>query len=186
MKKLFFLAIVISLLLSPLSQAAAQTSSQSQANIFDTTDFPQWGKDLRRFDIIAFGVFPFSIFFVTFATDMFRWYNANGLDFSEDGRRYAPWPLKSAGAVPMTTDEQFRTILISAGVSLTVALVDLIIVKIKQGNERRRIERRPSGSVTIERRQISASEEEEEELTPHETEDWQEREFEETEQELSP
>jgi len=147
MKRLFFASVLFILLLIPQFEAAAQ--STSMPNVFDMTGFPQWARDLRRFDIITFGSFPFSMFIVTFATDMFRWYNANGMNFND--LRYAPWPLKSAGAVEMTAEEYQRTILIAAGVSAVFALTDFIILRIRRSNERRRVERRPSGSFNINR-----------------------------------
>jgi hypothetical protein len=148
MKKFVFFTVLIFLLLTPVYQAAAQNSSTVA---FDTTGFPQWVKDLRRWEIVAFGTFPFSLFFVTFTMDMIRWNNANGMDFSEQGRRYAPWPLKSAGAFEMSNSDFRRSIFVAAGVSMTAALVDLIIVIVKRNNERRRIDSLPAGSVTIER-----------------------------------
>jgi hypothetical protein len=149
MKRIFFLFVIFSLLFTPLSQVEAQT----QSNVLDLSNSPQWVRDLRRFDIILFGVFPFSMFFTTFAMDMIRWNEANGFDWED--RRYAPWPLKTAGAVEMTPEEQLNTILIAAGVSAVIALTDFIIVKIRQGVQRRRIESRPTGTVTIERTSIS-------------------------------
>jgi len=145
MKKIFFALFLFIFLLIPQFEAAAQNTQFP--NFFDMTGFPQWARDMRRFDVIAFGTFPFTLFAVTFVTDIFRWNNANGMNFND--LRYAPWPLKSAGAVEMTSYEYGRTILIAAGLSLTLALVDFIIVKIRQSSERRRIESRPSSSVNI-------------------------------------
>jgi len=154
MKKIFFTVVLVSLLLIPMFQAAAQqlSTTDSSTTIFSNSDLPQWVKDLRRFDIIAFGVFPFSIFTVTFTMDMVRWYNHAGFSFTQQGLQYAPWPLKSAGAYEMTPNEYLVTVLLAAGLSLVIAAVDLAIVKTKQNNERRRIEGLPSGSIEIERR----------------------------------
>jgi len=155
MKKIFIaLVLFIVLFLTPGLEVFAQNESASAQgtpalNVFDMTGFPQWARDLRRFDIITFGVFPFSMFMVTFVTDMCRWYDANGMNF--DDLRYAPWPLKSAGAVEMTGEEYTRTILIAAGFSAVLALTDFIIVKIRRDSERRRIESRSSGSVNVNR-----------------------------------
>ena len=150
MKNIYLAVIFFFLLSSPVFQVTAQSNtSSSSSQTFDTTNFPQWAKDMRRWDIIAFGSFPFSIFTVTFITDMYRWSSANGMDFSDEGRRYAPWPLKSAGAVEMTKEEYERTMLLAVGLSAAIAITDLIIVKIKKNRERRRIESRPSGSVII-------------------------------------
>ena len=155
MKKIFIASVLfIVLFLTLRFEAFAQSQSASAQgtpalNVFDMTGFPQWARDMRRFDIIAFGAFPFSMFIVTFVTDMCRWYDANGMNFND--LRYAPWPLKSAGAVEMTGEEYTRTILIAAGFSAVLALTDFIIVKIRRDSERRRIESRPSGSVNVSR-----------------------------------
>jgi hypothetical protein len=162
MKNIFFVVILFFLLLAPVFHSSAQSSTNTASTgVFDTTGFPQWAKDLRRWDIIAFGSFPFSMFTVTFFTDLVRWGDANRMDFSEEGRRYAPWPLKSAGAVEMTKDEYKRTILLAAGLSATLAITDLIIVKVKQDRERRRIESRPTGTVIIDIVPYGVPEEEE-------------------------
>jgi hypothetical protein len=153
--KNFIFAVLISFLfLSPVFQAWAQndtsTADTSSSLAFDTTGFPQWAKDLRRWDIIAFGVFPFSLFFTTMIADFTRWNNANGMDMSETGRRYAPWPLKSAGAVEMTKDEYEKVLWQAAIVSASVACIDLIIVLIKRNMERKRIESKAKSSAVIE------------------------------------
>ena len=148
MKNFIFAVIVSLLLLSPVTQAAAQANLDSSGT-FDTSSFPQWARDLRRWEIIAFGAFPFSMFTVTFFSDLYRWNEANGMDFND--RRYAPWPLKSAGAIEMTKEEYERTILLAIGLSAAIAFTDLVIVKVKQHNQRRQLERMPSGTVIIER-----------------------------------
>jgi hypothetical protein len=160
MKRIFFLVILFSLLLNPAHHTQAQSLSTTKTTetTFDPSELPQWVKDFRRFDIITFGIFPFSIFFVTFAADMIRWNDANGFDFSEQGRQYAPWPLKSAGAVEMTNEEYTRTIWIAAGVSVAVALVDLLIITMRRANERRRIESQPSSTFEILRTPYGAAE----------------------------
>ncbi|MDR0487281.1 MAG: hypothetical protein LBG91_03440 [Treponema sp.] len=157
MKKIFITVIMFLFLLVSVFHLTAQstgtqsTSTQSTGTTAasDAISFPQWAKDMRRWDIIAFGSFPFAMFTATFFTDMVRWNDANGLDFSEDSRRYAPWPLKSAGAVEMSSKEFERTLIIAAGLSVAVAFTDLIIVQIKRQKERRRIESMPAGSAII-------------------------------------
>jgi hypothetical protein len=151
MKKIFFLIILFSLLLNTAYQAEAQSLSTTNTTVttMNSSGLPQWVKDFRRFDIITFGAFPFSMFFVTTVTDIIRWKDENNFDFTDEGRRYAPWPLKAAGAAEMTSDEYKRTILLAIGVSAAIALVDLLIVNIKRANERRRIESLPSSSYEI-------------------------------------
>jgi len=128
----------------------AQTKNTQEA--FNTTDFPQWAKDLRRWEIVAFGSIPFTMLFATTGMDMRRWNNANGMDMSDEGRQYAPWPLKSAGAQLMSTSE-FETVLkVAACISVGVAFTDLIIVKIKRYKARKRAEAVPAGTTIINRK----------------------------------
>ena len=159
MRNILITVIFSFLLLTAVFQVTAQSSQGASNQALNMTGAPQWAKDLRRWDIIAFGSFPFTMFAVTFFTDLARWNNANNLDFSAEGRRYAPWPFKAAGAVEMSKEEYERTILIAAGLSVAIAVTDLIIVKIKERKERRRIESAPSGSVIINMEPLKASEE---------------------------
>jgi hypothetical protein len=123
--------------------------------------FPQWAKDLRRWDIIAFGTFPFSMFFVNFFYDMYRWNKANGMEFSSEGRRYAPWPFKSAGAVELTGREFRGTIIFAAGLSIVFAFTDLFIVKMKR-KKATETEPPPTGSYTVNKTQYEDDATEEE------------------------
>jgi hypothetical protein len=152
MKKLIFAVLIIFLFLSGAFQAQAQSSTSSNSaapspNAFDTTGFPQWVKDLRRWDIITFGVYPFALFFTTTVADLISWNNANGMNMYD--RRYAPWPLKSAGAIEMTNDEFGRVLLQAAGVAAIIACTDLAIVLIKRNKERKRIESKPRSTAVI-------------------------------------
>jgi hypothetical protein len=94
------------------------------------------------------------MFLATFFNDLYRWNNANGMEFSSEGRRYAPWPFKSAGAIDLTSQEFKRNIFIAAGLSAAFAFIDLLIVKLRRNRELRRIESKPSsgGTYVIERR----------------------------------
>jgi hypothetical protein len=138
------------LALAGIAPAGAQTSPPAPSS--EAPEFPQWAEDLRRWEIIAFGSFPFTMFAATFAIDTRRWIDANGMDWSDSGRRYAPWPLKSAGAVGMENGEQELTIGIAVGMSLAVAMADMIIVQIKRNKARHRAEALPEGTPIITRK----------------------------------
>jgi len=169
MNKIVFSLVLFILIMSPFYRAVAQSSvitTEDEIKVFNTTGLPQWVKDMRRWDIIAFGTFPFSMFLSSFFNDLYRWNKANGMDFSSEGRRYAPWPFKSAGAVDLTSQEFGRNILIAAGISVTLAFTDLLIVKIRQNKERRRLENKPpsGGTFTIRRPNEDGVEDEEPEV----------------------
>jgi len=89
--------------------------------------------------------------FATTGMDMYRWYNANGMDMSERGRRYAPWPLKSASADLMDSSEFQNVLKAAACISVGIAFTDLIIVKIKRYKARKRAEALPAGTIIINR-----------------------------------
>jgi hypothetical protein len=149
MKNIFFGFIVVSLLLTPAFQASAQSNNNS--TFFNMDGFPQWSKDLRRWEIIAFGTFPFALFVTTFAADMYRWGTEANFDFSDQGRRYAPWPFKSAGAADMTNREHEIVFIASASLSAVLAFVDMIIVLAKRNRDRRYAESLPAGTTIITR-----------------------------------
>jgi hypothetical protein len=145
---LFSLLLAVPVFLTP-----AQTSGTSTTgSYFDLSDAPQWVRDLRRWEIVAFGTIPFAMFTATFGMDMYRWKQANDMDFSAAGRRYAPWPFKSAGAIAMEPKEIERTLIIAASLCITVAFADLIINQIKRANARKRAEAIPQNVPTINHR----------------------------------
>ena len=162
MKKAFLLVILPLLLVFPVFRVMAQDSAAMTSTSFDMTGFPQWTKDLRRGEIVAFGSFPFALFTTTFIMESYRWSTEANLDWSEEGRRYAPWPFKSAGAVDMSNNERELTLAAAVGLSAAVALTDFIIVQLKRSKERRRAESLPPGTAIITRRPYSESRQESE------------------------
>jgi len=113
---------------------------------YDPVEFPLWARDLRRGDIVAFGTLPFTVFFATFAVDSYRYWD-KGWD-----RRYAPWPLKSAGAIDMDDSLKLSSLAAGAVFSVGLALVDHLIVRSKRESKRRRIEAKgPETPIEISR-----------------------------------
>jgi hypothetical protein len=125
------------------AQTGTGTPASSSQIHFDTSDFPSWGKDLRRAEIVAFGTFPFTVFTATFFMDTWRSYNHNW------DTRYAPWPFKTAGAIDMTNQEHEITLAAAGIASLALAVTDFIIVQIKRHKDRQRILQLPPGSPII-------------------------------------
>jgi len=156
---LFFLLLAMPVFLVPAQ--TSNTNTNTTKNFFDLSGSPQWVKDLRRWEIVAFGTIPFAMFTTTFGMDMYRWSRANNMDFSESGRRYAPWPLKSAGAIAMEPREIETTLIIAASLCVTVAFTDLIITLIKRSNARKRAEAMPHNATTINRNPLEPPQTEE-------------------------
>jgi hypothetical protein len=148
-------ALLLLLMVLPILNVPAQTNTDDAVpSILESKTIPQWVKDLRRWEIVAFGSIPFTMLTASFAVDMYRWNNANGMNFSNEGRRYAPWPLKSAGAISLERKEQETVFLIAGGLSLAIAFTDLIIVQIKRHKARKRAEAIPVGSTIITRKPL--------------------------------
>jgi len=91
---------------------------------------PQWAKDLRRGEIIAFGSLPFTFFFTQTVMGLFRM-ASHGWD-----NRYAPSLFRGAGGVPMTNTELKIMIGLTISASVLVAVVDHFIVKHKRNKAR--------------------------------------------------
>jgi hypothetical protein len=156
---LFFFLLAIPVFLLPAQTSGTNTTTTN--NFFDLSGSPQWVRDLRRWEIVAFGTIPFAMFITTFGMDMYRWNAANNMDFSDAGRRYAPWPLKSAGAIAMEPKEIETTLIIAAGLCVSVAFTDLIITQIKRAKARKRAEALPHNATTINRKPLESQIQEE-------------------------
>jgi len=147
---LFFLLFFI--FLSVLHAQSTPTDPGMTSSQFDMTGFPQWSKDLRRGEIIAFGSFPFVYFVTNFSVDMYRCVN-NDWD-----RRYAPWPFDAPGSVSKTQDERFMTLGIAAGGAVLIALVDYGIERYKRSVREREIRNYPEGTPIIIKKPLYAEE----------------------------
>lgn len=138
------------ILLMPAASLLAQanTGAQMDSVQFDMSGFPQWAKDLRRGEIVAFGSFPFAYFFTNFGVDMFRFAN-NGWD-----RRYAPWPFDAAGSVGKTQKERIMTLGIAAGSAVLIAIVDFGIERGRRSKREGESRRLPEGTPIIIRKPL--------------------------------
>ena len=139
--------IPLVLLLLAVCAAGLWAQTGDRGEVEDTR--PLWLRDIRRWEIVTFGSFPFTMFFTTIGMDIYRWEKDSGMDWGQ--RQFAPWPLKSAGAVAMTDEEQRNTILMAAGLSVTIAIVDHFLERGRRQKERRRAEVIPSGTIVITR-----------------------------------
>jgi hypothetical protein len=116
-------------LFSKTSISAFASDTESEASI--TYGKPQWVKDLRRAEIVAFGSLPLTIFLSSFFIDIYRW--AYHGDFA-----YAPWLLRWSGGGKGKNDAEVKTMfIVAASASVAVALTDYLIVRIKRSKRNR-------------------------------------------------
>jgi len=141
--KLLFLILPLFVSLLPLQAQTSASDPSMTSTQFDTTGFPQWAKDARRYEIVAFGSFPFAYFFTNFAVDSIRC-ASNGWDTS-----YAPWPFTGPAAADKTQNEKFMTIGFAVGGALVIALVDYGIELYKRNKKEMEIRNLPGGTPII-------------------------------------
>jgi hypothetical protein len=151
----------------PLS---AQSTGRSPAqpvspNILPDTqsaqEFPLWARDLRRGEVVALGVFPFTMFISTFTMDSLRYFQH---DMNE---AYLPWPFKGPGAVEMSRKEREQTLVAALAASAAIAVIDFAIVQVNRYQEKRRTElRNQKENIRITRKVMG-----EDELSPEDGED---------------
>ena len=99
-------------------------------------EFPLWQRELRRFEILSFGALPFVTLLSFWGYDMIR-----AAKHPKDPAYY-PWPFKQADkAVPLTEKEQLNVFLTAAGISITIALIDITYRAVKRAADRKRLER---------------------------------------------
>lgn len=124
------------------AQSAAAPSSPPTPLPYEAKEFAPWLLDARRFETVAIGSFPLTIFYSTFAYDVFRWSTGTNAKGETIGTRFSPtllfWPLKPPNAVPTTKEEKQGIIIAAVSASVAVAAIDLVIMKVKEGEERKR------------------------------------------------
>jgi len=121
---LFVIAVCCSV--NPCALYPQSTNAEAMRK---SVEFPQWAKDLRRFDVVTFGVFPFAWLLTSVAWDFYR--------SSQHDWDSAYMPFASNAEAWVNND--YKAVLgITAGLSLTVALVDFVIVKVKRSRAEKR------------------------------------------------
>lgn len=103
-------------------QSAETPAAESLPEPYGPGEFPPWLDAARRFEIVSLGAFPILLFYTRFASDAAR-YVRNGFD-----AEYAPWPFKDEQSYEPSDDEQWKSVLTAAGLSVAFAAVDAIIV----------------------------------------------------------
>ncbi|MGM0674085.1 MAG: hypothetical protein ACQETQ_05255 [Spirochaetota bacterium] len=128
---------LVSLVLVLFATASLLCAQENGANTepepYTPEEFPRWARDLRRGEIIALGSFPLVLLFSNVAYDAVR-FGRESLRAGEWNYTYAPWFFGPPDKPPLTEDERVGVILTAAGISVSVALVDFIIGRIRDGN----------------------------------------------------
>jgi hypothetical protein len=120
-----FFVMLLLVFPDPILWASGRSEKRAgaEAQTGEKDEFPQWARDLRRADIITFGVFPFTFFLASVIVDTYR-FSQHDWD-----SQYAPWPV---GSVSRTTGEQVVAISAAAGGAVLVAVADYFIQRAKR------------------------------------------------------
>jgi hypothetical protein len=129
-----FRAAALLLFLAVASGVDAQSNTAAPSDV-EKIEWPQFAQDLRRFDVVSFGLYPFAYLVTGIGYDLVR-SAQHGWDSA-----YYPWPLNDGGA-SWNSDDYRKVIIGAAVVSLAVAAVDITIVWIKRRAAGRREEAR--------------------------------------------
>jgi len=120
------------------TETSAEDTSDSESSDetgIDTSNFPQWSKDLRRTEIITLGAAPFVTIWSTIGYSLYTY-----------GKLQNPFSSSSS----FTEDDQKRIMMITGVACLGVGLTDLIITLIKHHRaEKKRLAARAAARVLI-------------------------------------
>ena len=109
------------------SSATSTEDDSDEAEPYDLSEFPQWTKDLRRFEIVSLGSVPFVMFSVATAFSSYLYFSGESQQFIN------PFARSS-----YSEKEQMQIFFISIGTGVFIGLTDLTINIIKRRTERKR------------------------------------------------
>jgi hypothetical protein len=124
------ISVVLVLCISAFA-AHAQTGSAVQPGDSATatatrpaseSPLPSGANFFGRFETIAVGSFPISLFYVGFGFDLAMFFS-NGFN-----PLYAPWPFKSNLAPPLVDSDKILRLSAAAALSVGIAIIDAIIL----------------------------------------------------------
>lgn len=103
--------------------APARTQSEGEGKSLSPTA-SAWVSGLARAGIIAVGSYPISLLYTNVGFDLGA-YLIHGGD-----SRYAPWPFRNTNSIDPGTEEKTLRLMVAAGVSLCVGLLDMLLVSL--------------------------------------------------------
>jgi len=124
MNKIYFSFFICLLLFGIFFCNAEDSDDNTDPDPYEKEEFSEWILDLRRAEIIFFGLIPLALGLTFEVYDIFRYYT-NNMD-----PLYKPWPFKEPNAATYETEEQIGIIITAVSISALITLADFIIEKI--------------------------------------------------------
>ncbi len=123
------LGVLIALLAVTTAAYGQNEGKDASPSDYQPSEFPDWVRELRRAEIVGFGALPFTVFFAITIVDSYR-YATHGWNPA-----YAPWPLKSAGAIAMTEIEAVTAFSTGVIAAAAVAALDWLLVRLRENKK---------------------------------------------------
>ena len=95
---------------------------------YTENEFPQWSKDLRRFEIVSLGAVPFVAISVNLGYSAYQYFSGNSSTFET--------PFSKGTS--FTEGEQMKIFCASVGAGMIIGFSDLAINLVKRHNEKKR------------------------------------------------
>ena len=118
----------------------AQEGEDTEPVPYEADEFADWLQPIRRFEIIAIGSFPLTYLLTLLTYDISR-FVVESVRIGAFNSLYAPLFFAPPNKPAYTQEETVGLILAAVGLSLVVAIIDLIIQQTKRSRARERIER---------------------------------------------
>ncbi len=134
MRKAFCLFSLLVFSFSFAPKAFSQDESDddnTDALPYEENEFPQWAKDLRRYEIVSLGSVPFTAFTITLGYGLVEYLSGATSSF--------PNPFDKGSA--FSQNEQIGILCASIGAGLLIGFVDLGINLGKRHREKKKLER---------------------------------------------
>jgi hypothetical protein len=122
---------------APSTPAATPLPQAAQPEPYGKDEFHPFLRGARRFETVAIGSYPLTVFYTSFFFDCYRLITKS-IEAGAFDDRYMPWPFKSSNSVALTNDEKTGVLLAAASASILVAVIDIIILRAKERADARR------------------------------------------------
>lgn len=123
------------------SSSAANESTVSEAEPYKDDEFPAWAKDVRRFEIITVGSWPFTVLLTSIGYSA-----ANAISHQDMNYFQNPFVKNDFS---YSVEQQNAVILTSVLLSVGIGLTDLICVLVKRGIDRKKAQSFENSNVII-------------------------------------
>lgn len=136
--------------------AHGQEEEENTPVPYEEDEFAEWLHSIRRFEIVAIGSFPLTYLLTLIVYDFVK-FTIESVNIGQINALYAPLFFAPSNKPPATQMETVGIVLATVGVSIAVAIIDLIIQEYRRARtlEKARIEQAIRGDIDASQSQQS-------------------------------